>query len=54
LLTRVLPEPARRTLEEISGEDAPHLLLEAHSSAVGEVVHTAPAPSTEPAVAEVV
>ena len=52
-LTRVLPEPARRTLEDVSGEDGPHLLLEARSSVVGEVVHST-IPSTEPAIAEVV
>jgi hypothetical protein len=27
LLTRVLPEPARRTLEEVSGEDETHLIV---------------------------
>jgi MFS family permease len=53
LLTRVLPEPARRTLEEVSGEDMPQLLLEARSAAVGEVVHSTVS-TTEAAVAEVV
>jgi MFS family permease len=54
LLTRILPEPARRTLEEVSGEDRPQLLLDHGSAAVGEVVVRTTSPSTEPAVAEAV
>ncbi len=43
LLTRVLPEPARRTLEDVSGEDGyvdsrRGLVVEHTSAAVGEVV----------------
>jgi MFS transporter, PHS family, inorganic phosphate transporter len=42
LLTRVLPEPARRNLEEISGEDQPiKLVVEQTSAAVGEVIAVA-------------
>jgi MFS family permease len=51
LLTQVLPEPARRTLEDVSGEDyQPQLVLEHRSSLVAEVVDT----RTEPAIPEVV
>ena len=41
LLTHVLPEPARRSLEEVSGEDQRHqVVLEHGSEAVGHVAAT--------------
>jgi PHS family inorganic phosphate transporter-like MFS transporter len=50
LLTLVLPEPARRNLEEISGEDHQFVLrVEQTSAPVGEVVRVAEA-RTSPAV----
>jgi len=42
LLTMVLPEPARRNLEEVSGEDHPSLpVVELSTASVGEVVQAA-------------
>jgi hypothetical protein len=47
LLTLVLPEPARRNLEEVSGDDQGFaLVVEQTSAPVGEVVRVA-----EPAAA---
>jgi MFS transporter, PHS family, inorganic phosphate transporter len=54
LLTLVLPEPARRNLEEVSGEDQGFVLvLEQTSAPVGEVVRVAE-PRTAPAVRDAV
>lgn len=50
LLTLVLPEPARRSLEEVSGDDQGFtLVVEQTSSPVGEVVRVAEA-RTSPAI----
>jgi MFS family permease len=55
LLTRVLPEPSRRNLEDISGEDRQFpLALEHGSVAVGEVVLGTVEPRTAPAIPEAV
>jgi MFS family permease len=55
LLTRVLPEPSRRNLEDISGEDHQFpLALEHGSVAVGEVVLGTVEPRTAPAIPEAV
>jgi MFS family permease len=54
LLTRILPEPARRSLEEVSGEDVPQVLLDHGSSVVGEVVARTTLSTTEPAIAKAV
>jgi MFS family permease len=49
LLTLILPEPARRNLEEVSGEDRLSLpVVELSSSAVGEVVQVAGAGAPRP------
>jgi MFS family permease len=54
MLTLVLPEPARRTLEEVSKEDHGFpLLLEQTSAPVGEVIQVAEA-LTSPAVRDAV
>ena len=54
LITLVLPEPARRNLEEVSGEDVGFaLVVEQTSAPVGEVVRVAEA-RTSPAVHDAV
>lgn len=54
MLALVLPEPARRTLEEVSGEDHEFPLLIEHTSApVGEVIRVAE-PTGSPVVSDAV
>jgi hypothetical protein len=54
LLTLVLPEPARRNLEEVSGEDQRFpIVVEQTSAPVGKVVQVAEA-RTSPAVHDAV
>jgi PHS family inorganic phosphate transporter-like MFS transporter len=52
LLTHVLPEPARRNLEEVAGADrVPRVVAHPHSVPVGDVALSPGWPSTQPALA---